>query len=173
LAGYLVRSPNLKTHGDPKSGWPPKEPQNFVQYYSSRRSLFVLVILLIHQTGYQIFTDSAYIRKKVSNWSIFMSDPSLRPTASGLQAANPQASTADFSSQKIQIEKAAQELEATFLAEVMKSAGLGKSSEFGGGGVGEDQFASFMVMEHARAMARNGGIGLAEMFVKSMMERES
>jgi len=38
--------------------------------------------------------------------------------------------------------EAAQKLEATFLAEMLKSAGFGKSDNFAGG-IGEEQFASF------------------------------
>lgn len=67
--------------------------------------------------------------------------------------------------------KAAQELEATFLAEMLKSAGLGKVPEAFGGGQGEDQFASFMRTEQARAMAQAGGIGLAESLFHSLKAR--
>ena len=44
-----------------------------------------------------------------------------------------------------------QELEATFLAEMLKHAGFGESRASFGGGVGEDQFASLLRGEHARA----------------------
>ena len=40
---------------------------------------------------------------------------------------------------------AAQQLEATFLAQMLKSAGMGATRESFGGGAGEDQFASFPV----------------------------
>lgn len=53
-------------------------------------------------------------------------------------------------------------LEASFLAEMLKTAGLGKTPDAFGGGAGEDQFASFLVHEQARALAERGGIGLAE-----------
>ncbi len=66
---------------------------------------------------------------------------------------------------------AAQELEATFLSEMLKSAGLGKVPDAFGGGSGEDQFASFMRAEQARAMAHAGGIGLAESLYRSLQER--
>ena len=67
---------------------------------------------------------------------------------------------------------AAQELEANFLAEMLKSAGVGKTPEGFGGGAGEDQFASFMRLEQARAMAQNGGIGLAESIYHALKERQ-
>lgn len=67
---------------------------------------------------------------------------------------------------------AARALEANFLAEMLKSAGLGETPEGFGGGPGEEQFASFLRREQAEAMVRAGGIGLAETFYNSMLERE-
>lgn len=69
------------------------------------------------------------------------------------------------------LRKAAQELEANFLAEMLKSAGIGKTPEGFGGGAGEDQFASFMRMEQAREMSANGGIGLAESIFDALKDR--
>lgn len=66
---------------------------------------------------------------------------------------------------------AAKELEANFLAEMLKSAGLGETSETFGGGHGEDQFSSFLRMEQARAMVDAGGIGLSEAFFDALKER--
>ena len=68
---------------------------------------------------------------------------------------------------------AAQELEATFLAEMLKSAGLGQSREAFGGGAGEDQFSSFLVDEQAKAMVKAGGIGLAEALFNALKERQN
>ena len=65
---------------------------------------------------------------------------------------------------------AAVELEAAFLSEMLKSAGLGKTRQSFGGGAGEDQFASFLVQHQARQLAQSGGIGLSEILLKSMME---
>lgn len=67
--------------------------------------------------------------------------------------------------------KAARELEASFLAEMLKSAGLGETPEAFGGGPGEDQFASFLRLEQARAMVGAGGIGLAESLFEALKER--
>lgn len=69
--------------------------------------------------------------------------------------------------------QAAQELEASFLAEMLKSAGLGKSRESFGGGVGEDQFSSLLVREQARAMVESGGIGLAQSLFEALKERDN
>ena len=74
-------------------------------------------------------------------------------------------------SQERALRQAARELEANFLAEMLKSAGVGKTPEGFGGGAGEDQFASFMRMEQARQMAEQGGIGLAESLYHALKER--
>ncbi len=77
-------------------------------------------------------------------------------------------------SQKDQaLREAAQKLEASFLEEMLKSAGLGKSRGQFGGGAGEDQFASFLVQEQAMAMVKAGGIGLSESLFEALKEREN
>jgi Rod binding domain-containing protein len=64
----------------------------------------------------------------------------------------------------------AQELEAAFLAEMLSHAGLGAAEGPFSGGPGEDQFASFLRAEQARAIVQGGGIGLAEMIFRSLQE---
>lgn len=54
------------------------------------------------------------------------------------------------------------QFEASFLAEMLKSAGLHSSPSLFGGGSGEDQFSSFLIQEQAIQIARAGGVGLAE-----------
>ncbi|MGJ8543961.1 MAG: rod-binding protein [Sulfitobacter sp.] len=71
-----------------------------------------------------------------------------------------------------QLREAAVQLEASFLAEMLQSAGLGTASEAFGGGAGEDQFSSFLVREQALQMARAGGIGLAESLFEALKERQ-
>ena len=71
------------------------------------------------------------------------------------------------------LRQAAEKLEATFLAEMLKSAGLGQSRETFGGGAGEDQFGSFLVQEQAQAMVDAGGIGLAESLYNALKERQT
>ena len=71
------------------------------------------------------------------------------------------------------LRQAAQDLEATFLAEMLKSAGLGQTRDAFGGGAGEDQFGSFLVGAQARAMVAAGGIGLAETIFNALMEAEN
>ncbi|WP_424977635.1 rod-binding protein [Leisingera sp. S232] len=70
------------------------------------------------------------------------------------------------------LREAAIELEASFLAEMLKSAGLGESSEAFGGGAGEEQFSSFLIREQANQIARSGGIGLAESLYHALKETQ-
>ena len=67
--------------------------------------------------------------------------------------------------------EAAQKLEATFLAEMLKSAGFGEARETFGGGAGEDQFGSFLVQEQAMQMVKAGGIGLSETLFEALKDR--
>lgn len=68
---------------------------------------------------------------------------------------------------------AAKKLEASFLAEMLKSAGLGQSRESYGGGVGEDHFASFLLQAQADKMVETGGIGLAEALFDTLKKRQN
>ncbi|WP_299985120.1 rod-binding protein [uncultured Ruegeria sp.] len=69
------------------------------------------------------------------------------------------------------LREASVELEATFLAEMLKSAGLGQARVSFGGGAGEDQFSSFLIQQQARQMAQTRGIGLSEVLFNAMMEK--
>jgi len=71
------------------------------------------------------------------------------------------------------LRKAAMDLEAAFLAEMLKSAGLGKTRDGFGGGAGEDQFGSFLVRAQAQEISRSGGIGLAETLFNALMEQQN
>ncbi|WP_454272543.1 rod-binding protein [Roseovarius sp. MBR-154] len=68
------------------------------------------------------------------------------------------------------VRDAAEQLEASFLAEMLKSAGFGAQGHSLGGGIGEEQFASFHRDMLAREMVRAGGIGLADIFAAKLME---
>lgn len=65
----------------------------------------------------------------------------------------------------------ADRLEAGFLAEMLKSAGLGKSRDSFGGGAGEDQFSSFLIEAQAEKMVEAGGIGLSESIFNALKGR--
>lgn len=67
----------------------------------------------------------------------------------------------------------AQELEATFLSEMLAYSGLGEMQGSFGGGTGEAQFTSFLRQEQARLMVESGGLGLAELIFNSMARSEN
>ncbi|SHJ05178.1 rod-binding protein [Wenxinia saemankumensis] len=66
---------------------------------------------------------------------------------------------------------AAEELEATFLAEMLGAAGLGPRGGAFGGGPAEDQVSSLLRMEQSRAIVRAGGLGLAESIHAALLAR--
>ena len=69
------------------------------------------------------------------------------------------------------LKSAATELEASFLFEMLKAAGLGKTRSEFGGGAGEDQFSSLLLQTQASQMAHSGGLGLAEAIYENLKER--
>lgn len=73
------------------------------------------------------------------------------------------------SPQETALREKAKELEAAFLSEMLGHAGLGGESDSGfSGGIGEEQFASFLRQEQARLMVDRGGIGLAESLFRAL-----
>ncbi len=71
------------------------------------------------------------------------------------------------------LRKASVDLEASFLSEMLKSAGLGKSREgYGSGGAGEDQFSSFLIQAQAQEIANSGGIGIADAIFNALKESQ-
>ena len=99
----------------------------------------------------------------------------MTPTApvSFTQNTNPSVSgkTTSIEQRDTALYRAAQDLEASFLAEMLKSAGFGKPRDAYGGGIGEEQFGSFLRQEQAREMVQQGGIGLAESLFEALKER--
>lgn len=67
----------------------------------------------------------------------------------------------------------AKALEAAFLSEMLSYAGLSAREGPFSGGVGEDQFSSFLREAQARAIVEHGGIGLAESLFKSLVKHEA
>jgi len=63
---------------------------------------------------------------------------------------------------------AAEGLEATFIGEMLKPMRADQVGGAFGGGIGEEQFSSFLWQEEAHAMAKAGGIGLAESIFQAM-----
>lgn len=100
-----------------------------------------------------------------SQLSLSVSFPTIDRTSSTPQPGNLTKLEADPA------REAAVKLEATFLAEMLKSAGFGSQENSFSGGIGEDQFASFHRQAIAEKMAAAGGIGLAEHILRHMTEK--
>lgn len=66
------------------------------------------------------------------------------------------------------LRRLAAEMETAFLSEMLGYAGLGQHDDAFGGGIGEEQFSSFLREEQAGLMVRSGGIGLAESLFRAM-----
>ncbi len=77
----------------------------------------------------------------------------------------------DYANADAKLRDAAQKMEATFLAEMLKSAGVGAPRETFGGGEGEEHFSSFLRNAQAEEMVKAGGIGLAEALFEAMKVR--
>ncbi|MEM1315920.1 MAG: rod-binding protein [Pseudomonadota bacterium] len=69
------------------------------------------------------------------------------------------------------LRRVAVEFEAAFLTEMLNHAGVGSTPEGFGGGAGEDAFGSLLTREHARLLAEQGGIGLADAIEASLARR--
>ena len=93
-------------------------------------------------------------------------NPVTSISAPSISGANSEPSGPDHAA----LRKAATDLEAAFLAEMLKSTGFGKSRDSFGGGAGEDQFGSMLVRAQAEKMAQAGGIGLAESLYHALLE---
>jgi hypothetical protein len=87
---------------------------------------------------YRIFTVFDVIQRNLHELEPSMSTQ-ISPFTAPLAVDRPAAPTRDE-----QLLTAAQNLEASFLAEMLKSAGVGTPRETFGGGAGEEHFASFL-----------------------------
>ena len=86
-------------------------------------------------------------------------------TALGASGAKP---FADARDRNALLRTRAQELETAFLAEMLSYTGLDQQGQGFGGGIGADQFASFLRQEQAAMIVARGGIGLAEQLFRAM-----
>lgn len=104
-----------------------------------------------------------------------MSIPTLAPLPNLARATQPLKApeTMPGAAHDRALMNAARELESSFLAEMLKAAGLGEQPDGFGGGPGEEQFSSFLRLEQAREMVAGGGIGLAQVLFEAMKEREN
>lgn len=68
---------------------------------------------------------------------------------------------------------AAQQFEAVILAEMLRAAGAGEAASAFGGGIGEEQFASFLINAQAERIAARGGLGIAEMTLRALIAQDA
>jgi len=71
-----------------------------------------------------------------------------------------------------ELRAAARKLEASFISEMLKAAGVGKPRDSFGGGAGEEGFSSFLTNAQAEKIVESGGFGLAEQIYGSLLQRE-
>lgn len=90
--------------------------------------------------------------------------PVYAPAPAGPLAVSPQ--------RLAELHATAAEFEAVFLGLMLGQAGLGESRETFGGGAGEAAFSSMLAEQHGRALAAQGGIGLAEPIFESLLKQE-
>ncbi|MGE0595705.1 MAG: rod-binding protein [Hyphomonadaceae bacterium] len=73
-----------------------------------------------------------------------------------------------------EVERAAREFEAMFLAEMLAPMFENLDTEgLGGGGLGEQIFRPMLVERYAQAIAQSGGVGLADSIVGELMRLQA
>ena len=85
---------------------------------------------------------------------------------------HPPALSTILSPRSAQLMQKAQELETRFLSEMLAHTGLDAQTGAFNGGIGEDQFASFLSEAQAKAMVDRGGLGLAQSIFQSLVRRD-
>lgn len=86
-------------------------------------------------------------------------------------SATPQADFRAAGRADSDLARAARDLETSFLSVMLREAGVGAPRAAFGGGLGEDQFASFLADAYAKKFVERGGIGFAEVILRSLKER--
>lgn len=93
--------------------------------------------------------------------------PSLAPN---LLAPSPGATASELA-RRADIQKTAQDFEASFLSIMLAQMFEGVETEAPfGGGHGEKMFKSFMTEAFGKQMAKTGGIGIADVVAKEMLK---
>ena len=85
---------------------------------------------------------------------------------------HPPALSTILSPRSAQLMQKAQELETRFLSDMLAHTGLDAQTGAFNGGIGEDQFASFLREAQAKAMVGRGGLGLAQSIFQSLVRRD-
>lgn len=68
---------------------------------------------------------------------------------------------------------AAEALEVSFVTEMLRAAGFDQAQDALGGGIGEDQFSSFLLETRAESLVRAGGFGLSERIFEALKRMET
>lgn len=90
-----------------------------------------------------------------------------------ISSAAQSASAASIPSERLEaLRGSAEALEASFLAEMLRLSGVAKPPSLGGGGAGEDAFASFLSDAYAEKLVSTGGLGLSEGIFQALVARE-
>ncbi len=71
------------------------------------------------------------------------------------------------------LKEAAFDIETQFISTLMKSAGLEAEQSTMGGGIGEEQFLSFLRDAQAAEITKSGGLGLAEALFSALSKSSS
>ncbi|NIA69459.1 chemotaxis protein chel [Pelagibius litoralis] len=104
-----------------------------------------------------------------------MIETSGNPILAGLKsgAALSEKNRTDVTAEERAAMKAGEEFEALFIAEMLGPVFEGlKSDGMFGGGSGEEIYRSLMVQEYGKAIARSGGIGIAETVQREMLKMQ-
>ena len=112
-------------------------------------------------SAYPIFTAIGECCAKSFKLETFMISPI--PASIPAQATVPSETARDP-----RMWQAAKAMEASFLAEMLKSAGLDAAPGGVSAGPGQDQFATFLLEAQAERIVQAGGLGLAESIYESM-----
>jgi peptidoglycan hydrolase FlgJ len=121
--------------------------------------------------GYHLFTQTPHNAENVNFRDCIMDRP-ITPQTAALPNRAPRPELApDLPLADVSLMQKAKALEASFLAEMLGHAGLGAAPEGFGGGIGEEQFASFLRAEQAKAIVEKGGLGLAQQIFESLKQR--
>jgi peptidoglycan hydrolase FlgJ len=84
----------------------------------------------------------------------------------------PNASNDADGKRKILLMEKAKALEAGFLSEMLSYAGTDATKGAFTGGIGEEQYASFLRDAQSKAIVEHGGIGLAEKLFQSLVRHD-
>lgn len=120
---------------------------------------------IIRPIRYHLFTGQAH-----SDENPLQLENPVQPLPVTTLPAQPGNQT-DAKRRELLMEKA-KSLEAAFLSEMLSHAGLDAAEGAFSGGIGEEQFSSFLREAQAKAIVDRGGIGLAEQFFQSLVRKD-